>query len=269
MFHGAQQVHPCDGDDPSQVTAPANKVVTFSYCQPQSKTQTGEIVPVHGWQLTWNGNVMDVVLGATPGPNVAAPFGQPSASGEQEWRTTLFFGEGTHRLEWQAFNIVNGQRQLSSPPLVVTVVAAGDTPPPPLALSCPANMTTTSPNGSPVAVSYQASTSGGVEPVTVSGVPASGGAFPVGTTMVTVTAKSSDGQSAACNFTVTVTHTPTDVCITTPLRVTGIKWPAGQTGNRSGSWNSGSFVLTKIEWLWTPQRVAFTDNRGCSVTVQR
>lgn len=60
-----------------------------------------------------------------------------------------------------------------------------------------------------------------------------------------------------------------NACVITPLRVTGVKWPAGQTGNRSGSWNSGNFVLTKVEWLWTPQRVVFTDNRGCSVTVQR
>jgi parallel beta-helix repeat protein len=55
-------------------------------------------------------------------------------------------------------------------------------------------------------VSYSATTAGGIAPVAVSGSPASGSAFPVGTTSVTVTASSSDGQTASCSFTVTVTY---------------------------------------------------------------
>ena len=64
-----------------------------------------------------------------------------------------------------------------------------------LYVTCPANKTVQSSNGSAVAVSYSATTEGGVAPVTVSGTPASGSLFPVGTTTVHVNARSSDGQS--------------------------------------------------------------------------
>ena len=80
--------------------------------------------------------------------------------------------------------------------------------PPPLTLTCPANMTVTSPNGSPVVVNYTPTTSGGIPPVTVTGTPASGTSFPIGTTTVQVSAQSSDGQAAGCSFTVTVNYTP-------------------------------------------------------------
>jgi len=58
-----------------------------------------------------------------------------------------------------------------------------------------------------VGVNYSATTSGGVAPISVTGSPASGSAFPVGTTPVQVTAQSSDGQQATCGFAVTVTYT--------------------------------------------------------------
>ena len=74
-----------------------------------------------------------------------------------------------------------------------------------LYVTCPANKTVQSSNGSAVAVTYSATTEGGVAPVTVSGTPASGSLFPVGTTTVHVNARSSDGQSSWCSFTVTVT----------------------------------------------------------------
>jgi parallel beta-helix repeat protein len=77
----------------------------------------------------------------------------------------------------------------------------------PLAVTCPANKSVTSSDGSPVAVTYTATASGGVAPVSVTGSPASGSAFAVGTTAVTVTAQSADGQTARCSFSVTVTYT--------------------------------------------------------------
>ena len=80
------------------------------------------------------------------------------------------------------------------------VAAALPQPPAPLTVSCPANMSVASSNGSPVVVTYSATTSGGVAPVTVSGSPASGSSFQVGTTNVTVTAQSSDGQITSCGF---------------------------------------------------------------------
>ena len=80
-----------------------------------------------------------------------------------------------------------------------------DSASPPLTVTCPANISTTSPDGSPVVVTYTVSTSGGQAPVTVTGSPASGSSFPVGTTPVQVTASSNDGQTANCGFSVTVT----------------------------------------------------------------
>jgi parallel beta-helix repeat protein len=76
-----------------------------------------------------------------------------------------------------------------------------------LTVSCPANQSVTSSDGSPLVVNYTATTSGGVAPVSVMGSPLSGSAFPVGTTPVTVSARSVDGQTASCSFSVTVTYT--------------------------------------------------------------
>jgi parallel beta-helix repeat protein len=85
----------------------------------------------------------------------------------------------------------------------VTVLA-----PPVLTVSCPSNMTVASPDGLPVVVTYSVGTSGGVPPVTVTGSPASGTSFGVGTTPVSVVARSSDGQEQRCAFNVTVTYSP-------------------------------------------------------------
>ncbi len=80
----------------------------------------------------------------------------------------------------------------------------------PLTVTCPANVSTTSSDGSAVAVTYSAPTISGGVGVTGSYDIASGSMFDPGstssTTRVTYTASSTDGQSAACSFTVTVTN---------------------------------------------------------------
>src|SRR6266487_1523346 len=53
-----------------------------------------------------------------------------------------------------------------------------------LYVTCPANTSVTSLDGKPVVVNYTATTDGGVAPISVTGNPASGSAFPVGTTSV-------------------------------------------------------------------------------------
>jgi len=96
-------------------------------------------------------------------------------------------------------------------PVQVTVAVSITSPTPSvLSVTCPANKTVSSSTGFPVVVHYTATTSGGVPPITVTGNPPSGSGFPVGTTNVMVTAQSSDGQTASCSFTVTVTYTPPD-----------------------------------------------------------
>jgi hypothetical protein len=74
-----------------------------------------------------------------------------------------------------------------------------------LYVTCPANASVTSLDGGPVVVTYAATTDGGVAPISITGSPASGTAFPVGTTKVSVKAQSSDGQTSYCTFSVTVT----------------------------------------------------------------
>jgi len=100
-------------------------------------------------------------------------------------------------------NAQSNDGQTASCTFTVTVTNSSPTT---LTVTCPANMTVASPDGSPVVVTYSATTSGGTQPVTVSGSPASGSSFPVGTTPVQVTAQSSDAQTASCSFTVTVTY---------------------------------------------------------------
>ena len=108
----------------------------------------------------------------------------------------------------------DGQTASCNFPVTVTSTVAR------LTVSCPSNMTVASSNGSPVAVTYSATTSGGVAPVTVSGNPASGSMFPVGTTTVSVNAKSSDGQTASCNFPITVTSTVARLIVSCPSNTT-------------------------------------------------
>jgi hypothetical protein len=80
-----------------------------------------------------------------------------------------------------------------------------------------------------------------------------------------ITQPSSDGLACPA-LTETETRAIINVCTATPLNITGIKWPSGQTGNKSGSWNSGNFSLVKASFLWNPLRFEATDNRGCSFT---
>ena len=94
-------------------------------------------------------------------------------------------------------------------PIVGTVKHCDvDTPPPTLTITCPANITVASPNGSPVVVTYTVTTSGGSPPVTLNVSPPSGSSFAVGTTTVQANAQSQDGQTKSCSFTLTVTFSP-------------------------------------------------------------
>jgi len=102
---------------------------------------------------------------------------------------------------------VKSQSQSATVSVNLTVVGGAPVVPS-LVVTCPADISVTSPDGSGVVVNYPAATtSGGVAPVSVTGSPASGSLFPVGPTSVTVTARSNDGQIATCGFSVTVTST--------------------------------------------------------------
>lgn len=66
-------------------------------------------------------------------------------------------------------------------------------------------------------------------------------------------------------FTVTVPSSP---CQTTPLVVRNVKWPVAPTGSRSLGWNSGSFQIASVRFIY-PGTALFTDSRGCQVTVTK
>jgi lysophospholipase L1-like esterase len=86
-------------------------------------------------------------------------------------------------------------------------------PPPPepanVEVTCPQPVTVPSLRGDPtVAVYGQATGTSGAPPVTVSCIPASGGSFPVGMSMVTCQATDARQRTASCTFPVTVTAPP-------------------------------------------------------------
>jgi len=104
-----------------------------------------------------------------------------------------------------SFRVVSGTQSVT---VNVAVTIVGSTPPPPpptLSITCPANMSVASPDGSPVVVTYTVTTSGGNPPVTLIVTPPSGSSFSVGTATVQANAQSQDGQKKSCSFTVTVT----------------------------------------------------------------
>lgn len=100
------------------------------------------------------------------------------------------------------------QVQGSTTSVTVSVLATIVNSAPTLTVTCPSNISLPSSNGSAVVVTYSVTTSGGVAPIMVTGSPASGSSFPVGTTSVTVNVASSDGQNASCVFSVTVSNSP-------------------------------------------------------------
>jgi parallel beta-helix repeat protein len=118
---------------------------------------------------------------------------------------TSGLGEGQYQTSFTV--TAGGSSAIVSVTVNMVTPVAPVAPIPTLAIACPANTSVTSLDGSPVVVNYTATTSGGVAPVSITGSPASGTAFPVGTTTVNVTAQSSDGQSARCSFSVTVNYT--------------------------------------------------------------
>jgi lysophospholipase L1-like esterase len=106
-------------------------------------------------------------------------------------------------------------KHIASGALIATLLAAaacGDSPTapsPPLSISCPASQTVASPDGNPVAVSFQAPVvSGGRAPVTTTCSVESGARLPVGQATISCTARDARPSTTSCSFQVTVTPPP-------------------------------------------------------------
>jgi lysophospholipase L1-like esterase len=83
------------------------------------------------------------------------------------------------------------------------------TPTPTLALTCPASVTSQSPDGNAVVVTFTAPVvSGGTPPVSSTCSSQSGWTYPVGSTPVTCSASDAKQQSASCSFQVNVSAPP-------------------------------------------------------------
>src|SRR5207249_2126064 len=92
-------------------------------------------------------------------------------------------------------------------------VTVNDTQPP--QITCPANLTVnTAPGVCASNVTFAVSATDNCAVASISSSPASGFAFPLGTTTVTSTARDSSGNASTCTFTVTVNDTqpPTITC---------------------------------------------------------
>jgi hypothetical protein len=142
------------------------------------------------------------------------PTGQPApwvtvspTSGTNNVALTLTFQTSGLAAQAQpyttSFRVVSGAQSVT---VNVSVTIVASAPPPTLTITCPANITVASPDGSPVVVTYTVTTSGGSAPVNLTVNPPSGSSFSVGpATTVQANAQSADGQMKSCSFTVTVT----------------------------------------------------------------
>ena len=84
-----------------------------------------------------------------------------------------------------------------------------DPPVPAPTLTCPADIQASARQGQPPVVAFDTPVAaGGSAPVTTTCAPASGTAFPLGTTRVTCTATDSRGRSGTCGFSVIVSAVP-------------------------------------------------------------
>jgi len=62
---------------------------------------------------------------------------------------------------------------------------------------------------------------------------------------------------------------PVDQCKADPLTISGIKWPASNTGSRSLTFSTGTKKWTKLNFEWKTDGhhvLTVTDTRGCSVS---
>lgn len=64
------------------------------------------------------------------------------------------------------------------------------------------------------------------------------------------------------------TVVPVDPCVADPLTITNVAWPTATTGRRSLGYNTGTKALASLVFT-APNRIVFTDTRGCTATVTR
>lgn len=136
--------------------------------------------------------------------SVAGPYESAAPTGTGTFAS--MFGSDDPNGSWQLYIVddTNGDAGVVNGGWELAIMTDGSTTPP-CELSCPANITVNSDTGSCGAVVNfpNATAEGGCSTLTYSH--ASGSVFPLGTTVVTVSATQADGTTSSCSFSVTVT----------------------------------------------------------------
>jgi sugar lactone lactonase YvrE len=109
---------------------------------------------------------------------------------------------------------------------------------PPLIAVCSSNITVAATDSSGATVSYVSSTRGGCNGASITCVPPSGSTFPIGTTTVSCLATDSCGQTASCDFTVTIVKPPLIAVCSSNIQATPTS-PSGATVFYTASTSGG------------------------------
>ena len=64
-------------------------------------------------------------------------------------------------------------------------------------------------------------------------------------------------------------HSAQNPCISNPLRITNVQWPASTTGQKNIGWTSSPTQSIASFDFTSPNLVVFTDTRGCTQTIRR
>jgi uncharacterized repeat protein (TIGR01451 family) len=193
------------------VNTPGSYTLTYTATDPSGNsaaaTRTVHVVdttrpvitpPANITQATDPGQCSALVNPGTPtATDTCAGVLTPVGARSDGQALTAPYPPGTTTITWTASDPSGNQATVSQ-----TVLVLDHQPP---TITCPGNMTVKATLANGAAVSYPAPTaSDNCGAATVVSTPPSGSIFPVGTTTVTCTVADSRGNTATCNFTVTV-----------------------------------------------------------------
>ena len=227
----------------------------LSWCQGVKVLDaSGAMVPAKhdGFTLNWNGNLLDLKVGTTPEPEVAAAIGEPSPSGWQEYRTPMFFGGGIHTITITAWSLAaDGSRIALAPSSRITVEATATSDP----VDCKVSDWVCSSS------EWSACSASGTQTRQLS----------CSRTIITEPANSGQGCPA---LTETRTESqscepppPQNDCTLKPFVVDRVAWPGDNSGRRSITFRTVEDWVEQ-SFIW-PNTLIVKSARGCVTTVKR
>lgn len=250
-----QSSHPCDLPPQATFTVKPETVLMLSWCQGVKVLDAnGVMVPARddGFTLNWNGNLLDLKVGTTPAPEVAAPVGDPSLTGWQEYRTPIFLGGGIHTITITAWSLAaDGTRIALAPSSRITIEATANN----LPVDC--------------VVSGWVCSSGEWSACSVDGTQTR-----QLTCSRTIITEPLNGGQACPALTETRTESqscepppPQDDCQIRPFVVDRVAWPSDNSGRRSVTFRTVE-DWASFAFAW-PGTLTVTAARGCVTVVRR